>query len=409
MARSVYVAGVEGFTGKSAVALGVLEQLSRRVARVAVFRPVVRAEASAGEVHDYVLDLLVSHDAVVTPYDDAVGVTYEEVHTDPVAAMATIIDRHAAVAASCDAVVVLGTDYTDIAAPTEFVYNARVAANLATPVLLVLNGAERTRADVRGVADVAVAELETNHAELFAVVVNRVTDPDVLTDPATLVERDVLVFAVPDEPVLSSPTVADLMAACDGTLLRGDETLVDELLDGVGGIAHEDRQRLALGGPEGVEHPVGGILTPGRPADADPHTGEVRRAERLGDVADAVVTAVASADLQLDRVERDVELIVHDDHPLGRHAVERRERGDGPARDVHEAVGLGQDELVRPRTQPRLGRAGVRLVRAERLRPARGELVHDELTDVVPRHLVARTRVAEPDHQPGLCHVFHPA
>ncbi len=46
MARSVYVAGVEGFTGKSAVALGVLEQLSRRVARVAVFRPVVRAEAS---------------------------------------------------------------------------------------------------------------------------------------------------------------------------------------------------------------------------------------------------------------------------------------------------------------------------------------------------------------------------
>ena len=48
MARSVYVAGVEGFTGKSAVALGVLEQLSRRVARVAVFRPVVRAEASDG-------------------------------------------------------------------------------------------------------------------------------------------------------------------------------------------------------------------------------------------------------------------------------------------------------------------------------------------------------------------------
>ena len=56
MARSVYVAGVEGFTGKSAVALGVLEQLSRRVARVAVFRPVVRAEASTGDVHDYVLD-----------------------------------------------------------------------------------------------------------------------------------------------------------------------------------------------------------------------------------------------------------------------------------------------------------------------------------------------------------------
>jgi phosphate acetyltransferase len=75
MARSVYVAGVEGFTGKSAVALGVLEQLSRRVARVAVFRPVVRAEESASHDHDYVLDLLVSHDAVSLTYDECAGVT----------------------------------------------------------------------------------------------------------------------------------------------------------------------------------------------------------------------------------------------------------------------------------------------------------------------------------------------
>ena len=58
MASSVYVAGVEGYTGKSAVALGLLEQLSRRVERVAVYRPVVRGDAAT----DYVLDLLVSHD-----------------------------------------------------------------------------------------------------------------------------------------------------------------------------------------------------------------------------------------------------------------------------------------------------------------------------------------------------------
>ena len=43
--NAVYVASAEGYTGKSAVALGVLEQLSRRVGRVGVFRPVVRADA----------------------------------------------------------------------------------------------------------------------------------------------------------------------------------------------------------------------------------------------------------------------------------------------------------------------------------------------------------------------------
>jgi hypothetical protein len=41
MGSSVYIASVEGSTGKSTVALGVLQQLSRRVERVAVFRPIV--------------------------------------------------------------------------------------------------------------------------------------------------------------------------------------------------------------------------------------------------------------------------------------------------------------------------------------------------------------------------------
>ena len=40
---------------------------------------------------------------------------------------------------------------------------------------------------------------------------------------------------------------------------------------------------------------------------------------RLRDVADAVVAAVPAALLQLERVERDVELVVHDDEPLDGH------------------------------------------------------------------------------------------
>ncbi|MGH3370729.1 MAG: AAA family ATPase, partial [Nocardioidaceae bacterium] len=56
MGRSVYIASVEGFTGKSTVALGVLELLSRRVERVGVFRPIVRADAAQHGGRDYVLE-----------------------------------------------------------------------------------------------------------------------------------------------------------------------------------------------------------------------------------------------------------------------------------------------------------------------------------------------------------------
>src|SRR3712207_2576576 len=140
---SVYVASAEGYTGKSAVALGVLEQLSRCVERVGVFRPIVRGSSHDGDTRDYVLELLTWHEGATTSYDDASGVTYDDMHRDPDAALDRIVERYHAVAEKCDAVVVVGSDYTDVTTPTEFSVNARIAANLGAPVLLVVNGAER--------------------------------------------------------------------------------------------------------------------------------------------------------------------------------------------------------------------------------------------------------------------------
>src|SRR4051812_25496454 len=164
VASSLYVAAVEGFTGKSTVALGVLEELSKRVERVAVFRPVVREQ----EGIDYVLDLLVSHDAVSLSYDECAGVTYAELHRDPDGALGKIVERFHQVVEKADAVVVVGSDYTDVGAPTEFSFNARVAANLGTPVMLVLNAHGKTAEALRATADVAVAEVKGNLGSLVA-------------------------------------------------------------------------------------------------------------------------------------------------------------------------------------------------------------------------------------------------
>ncbi len=129
----------------------------------------------------------------------------------------------------CDAVVVVGSDYTDVGTPTEFSYNARIAANLGAPVLLVLNGADRSAADLHTVADMAAAELRANHGTLFAVVANRVGPrgralPGQVED--ALANLDVPVYVVPDEPMLTAPSVADLLAAVGGTLLSGDPALL---------------------------------------------------------------------------------------------------------------------------------------------------------------------------------------
>jgi phosphate acetyltransferase len=265
MGSSVYIASMEGYTGKSTVALGVLQQLSRRVERVSVFRPIVRPDTALYGGRDYVLDLLISHDAVSLAYDDCVGVTYAEVHKDPDAALDRIVQRYRDLAERGDPVLILGSDYTDVGTPTEFSYNARIAANLGAPVLLVLNGSGRKPADLRTLTDMAAAELTANHGTLFAVIANRVAQERLAPTVAALGGSDVPAYAIPEEPLLSAPAVADLMSAVDGRLLSGDPQLLsrevsglvvaamtmpnvlDRLVEGAAVITAADRPEVVVG------------------------------------------------------------------------------------------------------------------------------------------------------------------
>ena len=53
MARSIYVTSTEGDTGKSTVALGLVDLLTRTVQKVGVFRPIARStETPGGAVSD---------------------------------------------------------------------------------------------------------------------------------------------------------------------------------------------------------------------------------------------------------------------------------------------------------------------------------------------------------------------
>lgn len=266
MRTSVYVASVEGASGKSALALGLLDALSRRVGRVGVFRPIVRSDAdTARGERDYVLDLLIAHEATSLSYEECTGVTYDEVHADPVAAMDTIVQRYHQVADQCDAVVVVGSDYTDVAAPTEFAYNARIAANLSAPVLLVLNGAHRSIPEMSTMVDMAAGTIAENHATLFAVAANRVTDGSPDDVVAALARDGVPAYALPEEPLLSAPSLGDLIPACDGRLVSGDPALLDRevlgllvagmtmpnvldrLFDGAAVVTPGDRPEVVLG------------------------------------------------------------------------------------------------------------------------------------------------------------------
>jgi phosphate acetyltransferase len=220
MSRSVFIAAAEGESGKSGVAVGVVDLLARRVERIGIFRPLVRSRNDTDEL----LELLVNLPAVDTATtESAIGVDYTQLHDDPDSAMAEIVASHADLTAKVDVVVVLGSDYTDVASGHESSINASVAANLGCPVVLVVPGHGRLPQQVGVAAELGVSQMRAGHASVSAVVANRVRVDDVDAVRAEL-ERtlDIPVGVLPDMPILGAPTVQALADACDATLLRGN-------------------------------------------------------------------------------------------------------------------------------------------------------------------------------------------
>ena len=261
MVTSIYIAGTEAQSGKSAVAVGLLDQLSRRAGRVGVFRPIVRG----GVDDELVLTLLAKLPGELTP-EQVRGVTYDELHTAPARAMEVIVDRFHEIAHDHDVVLVVGSDFTDVSAPTEFSVNAAVAADLGSRLLLVVPAQGHDPAEVATMAEMAVVAAREAHAHVTGVVANQV-EPDLLAATAAAVAARVAVpvQALPETPLLRAPTVKDLMDACSGRLVHGDAAwldrecmglvvaamtmphVLDRLIDGGVVIVPGDREDVLLG------------------------------------------------------------------------------------------------------------------------------------------------------------------
>ena len=254
---AIYIAAPEGDTGKSTIALGIMHRLAATVAKVGVFRPITRL----GEDRDYILELLLAHSTAGLPYERCVGVTYQQLHADIDAALADIVDRYHAMADACDAVVIVGSDYTDVASPAELSVNARIAVNLGAPVLLVVRASGRTAEDVAHVAVRCLDELAAQHAHTAAVVANR-CEPSQLSAVAEALRAFApQTYVLPNEPLLAAPTVAELQKAVNGTLVSGDAALMGREVLGVvvaGMTAEHVLERLG----DGVV-----VITPGDRSD----------------------------------------------------------------------------------------------------------------------------------------------
>ncbi|MBQ0978857.1 phosphate acetyltransferase [Micromonospora zamorensis] len=258
MARSVYLTSVGSGGGKSTIALGLAELLSRQVGRIGVFRPLV-----SGTGPDPILALLHDRYRVDLPEADLTGMTYAEAAALVADGrreelISRVVERYRAVERQCPAVVVVGSDFDDPgdpAHPRELAFNARLATEFGSVVVPVVDGFEQEPAAVAAAMRGAYHDLADLGATVLAVMANRVAGP------MTLPDLPVPAYAIPEVPTVSAPTVAEVAAALDATLLAGDDAALSrDVLDFVVGAAHV---------PTLLDHLTEGalVITPGDRAD----------------------------------------------------------------------------------------------------------------------------------------------
>ncbi|SCE74856.1 phosphate acetyltransferase [Micromonospora carbonacea] len=232
----MYLTSVGSGGGKSTIALGLAELLSRQVGRIGAFRPLV-----PGRGPDQILALLTERYRVEIPVDELHGCTYAEAGAlvgdgRREELISRIVERYRDVERRCPAVVVVGSDFADGgdgAGPRELAFNARLATEFGSVVVPVVDGFGQEPEAIAAAARGAYHDLVDLGATVLAVIANRVPGP------MTLPDLPVPAYAIPEVPTVSAPTVAEVAAALGATLLAGDDAALGrDVLDYVVGAAH---------------------------------------------------------------------------------------------------------------------------------------------------------------------------
>ena len=232
MTNSIYLTTIEPYSGKSLVSLGIMELLLRRTPNVGVFRPVIEVPPDKG--CDKNIELLITYYNLDLDYEDTYAFYRHEVadmlaegHYDEI--LDTIIEKYKVLEEKCDFVLCIGSDFESGGSAVEFNYNADIARNLGSPVLLVTSGAGQTVDEIINEVKIALEAFEEAGCQILGAVVNR-TDPEIIDDLQEAMEDELpdthaLFSVIPSRDRLSSPTIKEIADYMDARVLYGGEQL----------------------------------------------------------------------------------------------------------------------------------------------------------------------------------------
>jgi phosphate acetyltransferase len=234
MTNAIYLTTTEPYSGKSIIALGLMNLLAGKTEKLAYFKPIATSKENE---KDYHLETMIKHFELNAPYEDMYAFTRTEVlklknDGDDALIIDTIIEKFKKLQEANDFVIVEGSDLIGRSTNLEFDDNISIAKNLGIPVILVVKGEGENIQEIVAPAVATFKSFLDEGVQVLTIIVNKV-DPEKINEVVDSLKQvlptDIIITAIPHNKDLGNATIKEIGDSVNGKVLFGEHLFANQV------------------------------------------------------------------------------------------------------------------------------------------------------------------------------------
>ncbi len=235
MTKTIFIASAEPYSGKSVVALGLVDMLLGKAQKIGYFKPIINYDPA--EQKDIHIQTIIEHFQLPLKFEDVYAFTRHQAlqHLEAGTqgeAIDTIISKFKKLEDSYDFTVLEGSDFVGQGTAFEFDTNMLIAKNLNAPALLVVSGDNKTTAQIIQECLNFLRAYQAREIQVLGIIANKVKEEqaeDVRALLAAQLHADIISAVIPANIALQNPSVKDIYQSLDAKLLFGEDLLSNQV------------------------------------------------------------------------------------------------------------------------------------------------------------------------------------
>jgi phosphate acetyltransferase len=230
MTNAIYLTTTEPYSGKSIIALGLMNLLASKTDKLAYLKPIV---SGGMKDKDRRLELIKEHFKLAQSYEEMFVFSrkkaIKEINNGNESFLIdSVIDQFKKLQEKADFTVVEGTDFLDVSTNVEFDGNISIAKNLGIPAAIIINGSNRSVSEIVDLAQSTTNGFLNRGVQVLFLVVNKVVKDqvgEIVSQLEKVLSNEILITAIPMHGELSNPTVEEIRDSLGAKVLFGEKLL----------------------------------------------------------------------------------------------------------------------------------------------------------------------------------------